>query len=197
MEQARLFRLTSARGVQAGYTLVEVVVAMLISCIMITAVFGVALTSKQSTGKNERHLLFDQGIAQLSGQLKSYVTACGCVPGGSCPTGPCNGPGEIDGPNTNFHWSPATWYLDGAPGANGATIHDYPNPPSSCGSFGTPQKVWALASGAHYITGVVNSGTPPLDQSPFCGYIMYTVAWPGPPATVPPQVTFTATWNDL
>jgi prepilin-type N-terminal cleavage/methylation domain-containing protein len=57
-----------------GYTLVEVVIAMLLVSIMVTSVFSVALTAKQGGGKGVRKLLAAQGAKQVSGVLKNFVT---------------------------------------------------------------------------------------------------------------------------
>ena len=179
-------------GGSAGYSLVEVMVAMLITCIMLTAVMGVAVTSKQGSITSEHRTLFNQGIAQLTSEVKEYVTACGCDKGtGNCvpalnPTA-CT---QILGPNTNAAGA-ATWYLNGAAGASGV-LND---------SMGN---VWALTCGDHVITGVVPLFEAP---SPYNGTIDYKVGWPGcaancvgctgvPAATDVPTITFTANWTE-
>ncbi|HEX4048634.1 MAG TPA: prepilin-type N-terminal cleavage/methylation domain-containing protein [Elusimicrobiota bacterium] len=171
-----------APSARAGYTLVEVIVAMLISCIMVTAVMGVAVTSKEGSGKAMHHLMFNQGIAQLSAEVKQYVTACGCTKAGACPAPNCT---EVLGPNTN-NAGVGTWYLNGAPGAAGNLVDSMGN-------------VWALACGAHTITGVV----PTLEAAPYNGSITYTVSYPvsgtcagTPTATDAPAVSFAANWTE-
>ncbi len=157
---------------------------MLISAIMVTAVMGVAITAKQGGGKDQRRMMFNQGIAQLSAQLKAYVTACGCNPtGGACPAPACT---MILGPNRFSNAGVATWYLNSSnPALN--PVKD---------SMGN---VYALTCGAHTVTGVV----PALEAPPYNGAITYTVAWPGgvcpnplPPVGSAPQVTFTANWTE-
>jgi Tfp pilus assembly protein PilV len=171
----------------AGYSLVEVIVAMLISCIMVTAVMGVAVTSKQGSGKSMHRMMFDQGIAQLSAEVKQYVTACGCLKStGSCPAPNCT---MILGPNTN-NAGVATWYLNGASGS------------TASGSAGvmtdTQGNVWALACGNHTITGVV----PTLEAAPYNGSITYNVTYSGgcsanpPTSTDVPTVTYSANWTE-
>jgi prepilin-type N-terminal cleavage/methylation domain-containing protein len=190
---ARLLRRTSpSRKRPAGFTLVEVIVAMLISCVMITAVMGVAITGVRSGGpKNMRRILADQAISQLSGQLKAYVTACGCSPNtGVCPVAPCTTSGTgLDGPNSS-NVGVGTWYLSGAPGAEvggvATTIVD---------SQGATK--WALTTGVHTLSNVL----PAIEAAPYSGHISYTVTWaagvgaiPGP--TDVPSVTFNATWTE-
>ena len=175
---------SSRLGGAAGYTLVEVIVAMLISCVMVTAVMGVAITAKQSTGENMRRLQADQGIAQLSGQLKGYVTACGCNPQtGSCPAPACT---TILGPNT-ANAGAATWYLNS----------DNPAQNSIRDSVGDK---YALMCGNHVITGLV----PAIEAAPYNGGIRYSVWWPPgapncpalPGPTGAPIVTFSANWTE-
>jgi type II secretory pathway pseudopilin PulG len=178
----------------AGYSLVEVVVAMLIACVMVTAVMGVAVTSKQGSAKNMHRMMFDQGIAQLSSEVKQYVTACGCrADTGVCPAPSCADPGIL-GPNTAGGITGVNqWYLAGAEG----TFVDAATAPPPAGA---PRSIWALACGDHYITGVV----PSLEAPPYNGYIMYSVGWPTigactvglPGINDAPTITFTANWTE-
>lgn len=175
----------------SGYSLVEVVVAMLISCIMVTAVMGVAVTSKQGSAKTMHRMLFNQGIAQLSAEVKQYVTGCGCIKStGACPAPQCT---TILGPNTN-NAGVATWYLNGAPGP-GATgrLIDSQGP------------VWALACGVHTITGVFPTApaSAALEAPPYNGTIQYTVSYPiggctasAPSAVDVPRIDFAANWTE-
>ncbi len=174
----------SPRLPRAGYSLVELVIAMLISCLMITAVMGVAVTARRGGVKGMHRLMFNQGISQLSAQVKQYVTACGCNPStGACdPTG-CAVPGNL-GPHT-ANSGFATWYLTGGGLADAAT------------AGGAGRGVYALMCGPHYVTGVV----PSLEGAPYNGYIQYDVSWPGGcptsiGATDTPVVTFTAQWDE-
>lgn len=48
---------------------------MLLSAIMVSSVFSVALTAKQSGGKGERKLLAGQVTKQMLGTLKNYQTS--------------------------------------------------------------------------------------------------------------------------
>ena len=165
---------------------------MLISCIMVTAVMGVAVTSKQGSSKSTRRLLADQGIAQLSAEVKQYVTACGCVKStGVCPAPACT---EILGPNTNVA-GVSTWNINGAAGP-AANIVD------AAVYGGAGRAIWALACGGtgnHVITGIM----PTLEAAPYNGSITYNVQWPigGCNGTLPtaadtPSITFTANWTE-
>lgn len=152
---------------------------MLISCIMVTAMFGVALTSKQSSGKNDRRLLAAQAARQITSQLRSYVTGCGCNPS----TGDCSAcsTSTLTGPNT-ANAGVATWYM------NGGGISD------------SRGNVYALACGVHVLTG--GGIIPPNLQNPvFNTSVSYTVTYPGGcPATVTtassPQVDVNVNWTE-
>lgn len=175
------------RAGASGFSLVEVMVAMLIGAVMVTAVLGAAVSATQGTAKSNHRAALNQGIAQVSAELKNYVTACGCVKStGACPAGNCT---LISGPNSNNGAN--TWSINLAPGPSGTiTDLDYGNG-------------WALAcginGGTHRLSGVV----PALEAAPYNGQISYTVSWPvgGCSATVPantdaPAITFNATWNE-
>jgi prepilin-type N-terminal cleavage/methylation domain-containing protein len=181
-----------------GYTLVEVVVAMLISCVMMTAVMGVAVTAKQGGGQQAHRMMFNQGIAQLSAQVKEYVTACGCsaATGGTCPSPGCADPG-ISGPNTGPGITGVNqWYLQDTSVNPG--IYDFDGPPNA---GGVARATWALSCGDHYITGIV----PALEVPPYQGYIHYQVGWPTlgtcsvpgvPGKNDMPVVQYTAVWTE-
>ena len=168
-----------------GYSLVEVIVAMLITCVMVTAVMGVAVTSKQGSVKGTHHQMFDQGIAQISAELKGYVTACGCDKGGTCPAPNCS---MVLGPNINQP-GVASWYMNGAVGPTGNIVDSAGN-------------VWALKCGVHTLTGVLNGIAPNLEAAPYNGNITYTVTWPGgscagiPSANDSPTIAFAANWTE-
>jgi prepilin-type N-terminal cleavage/methylation domain-containing protein len=178
----------------AGFTLVELIVAMLISCTMITAVMGVAVTSKQGGGKAMRHTLFNQGIAQLSAEIKQYVTACGCTKaaGSTCPAPQCT---TILGPNINVG-GVNTWNINGAAGAIvGIPITD------AAVYGGGGRATWALSCGNHVLTGVMNGSTPSLEAPPYNGSITYNVSYPSGCAGLPlstdvPEITYTANWTE-
>jgi len=72
-----------------GYTLVEVLVAILLSAVMITSVFSVALTTKMGGGKGERRMAAAQVTQSTLKALGNYMTAdyststASSAPGGS------------------------------------------------------------------------------------------------------------------
>jgi len=172
------------RDRRSGFSLVEVMVAMLIGSVMVTAVLGVAVTATQGSAHSSHRQAFNQGIAQISGELKNYVTACGCIKTtGACPAGPCT---MIQGPNASNGTN--RWSLNQAPGPGpGGTITD---------SLGN---VWALTCGTHVLSGIV----PSMENATYGGSISYTVSWPvgGCNATVPtatdvPTISFAANWTE-
>ena len=175
------------RAGSSGFSLVEVMVAMLISAVMVTAVMGVAVTSKQGSVKSSHRQMFDQSMAQMSAELKTYVTACGCSKGGAC-AGGCymGGATPIQGPNLLRAGGVASWYLNGSPAPGGGTITD------------SKGDVWALACGAHTLTGLV----PSMEAAPYSGNVSYTVTWPagscaGTPGTSDvPTIQFAANWTE-
>lgn len=165
---------------------------MLIGAVMVTAVLGVSVTAKLGGVKAQHKQMFDQGIAQLSVELKEYVTGCGCWKTGSgstctTPSVPAANCTLVLGPNSN-NAGVATWYINGAAGAAG-------NITDSMGN------VWALACGAHTLHGVV----PALEAAPYNGSITYNVmGWPNaasctaapPGINDTPQIQFTANWTE-
>ncbi|MFI5360459.1 MAG: prepilin-type N-terminal cleavage/methylation domain-containing protein [Elusimicrobiota bacterium] len=179
-------------GVRAGYTLVEVMIAMLISAVMVTAVMGAAMTASQSGGTAMHKLLFNQVTAQLSAQVKGYVTACGCLKStGFCPSPQCADPG-INGPNT-ANAGAAQWYMNGADG----NIIDSASAPNN-GVAGAPQDVWALSCGTHHF--ITHNPPTTLEAPPYDGYVEYWVTFPGgctpniPANTDAPSISFQASW---
>lgn len=126
-------------------------VALLISCVMVTAVLASSLTAKTSSGLADRKMVAAETIREVSSQLHGYVTGCNCVPN----TGVCqNGGGAGDCNPVTGPWGPntaragvATWYFN-APGA---------------GIVDSQGDVWALKNGLHTITGILPnwfSGAP-------------------------------------
>jgi prepilin-type N-terminal cleavage/methylation domain-containing protein len=173
----------------AGYTLVEVIIAMLISAIMVTAMFGVGLTSKQGTGKSDRHLIAAQAARQVTSQLRNYVTGCGCGMGGvwEIPAESClvpSVPGACSlllGPNTS-NSGYQTWYFN-APTATPPII-DSQGP------------VYALAPGTHTITGLLPSL---FAGAPYNAVVDYYVSFtPGlmTLSTSTPRVDVSVIWTE-
>ena len=164
------------RGPLAGYSLVEVVVAMLLSCIIITSVLSASLTSKTSGGLNDRRLLAAQAARQVSSRLKNFVTGCDCdIASGVCAAA---GVGSCTLPGPTPRGGVASWYFNcpisvplcsppvtdcyyaGDPGAGYA---------AACGG-GTD--TYALRSGYHVISGLLR---PDFAAAPLNARVVYRV----------------------
>lgn len=63
------------RAANAGFSLVEVVVSMLLIGIMAASFMSIALTGKMSSGRVQRRVAAAAAIRQTSEALKSFVTA--------------------------------------------------------------------------------------------------------------------------
>jgi type II secretory pathway pseudopilin PulG len=169
-----------------GYTIVEVIVAILVCSVMISSVFSVAVTNKTSSGKVERKLAANLAAQALMQKLKSYQSA---DPFHGLPDSRIRGPsGGAPGP--------CSWTLN-----SGQTLDSYGG---AC--------PWALAPlpGIHGITGA--GGLPGFVPStlfapPFNGVIRYTVTWLpsnaycyNPPNAVPldctPKIDVTLVWTE-
>lgn len=158
-----------------GYTLVEVVVAILLTGIMTVSVFSAALTSKASTGKSDRTLIASQAARQLTSRLKSFVTPC-CDPlAGTCDVAvDC---GSITGPNTS-RGGAARWYFQ-SPG--GSPIGDEAG------------DVYALTQGQHVITGLLPSW---FESSPYGARVIYDVRPINTAHGYVSQVDVTVSWTE-
>lgn len=145
-------------------------VAMLLTSIMVTSVFSVALTVKTGGSKSERKLKAAAGARQVSALLKNFVTG---EPGTSSTL---NGAGTIAGPNLG---SANNWSMTG----NGIT--------DSCPGGGS--NCYALANGTHTLSGVLGT----FENAPYNAKVMYYVdantLVNGRPV---PAVSITTTWND-
>ncbi|MDD5656527.1 MAG: type II secretion system protein [Elusimicrobia bacterium] len=181
--------------VRRAYTLVEVVIAILLSTVMISAVLSVGLSNKSSGGKLDRRLVASQAEHSTLQLLKNYVTA-----------DPFSGyslSSSIAGPNGGGSAGPCGWTLD-----KGDLVDDYGGacPVSGC--------CWALAPGVHGITGAAGKPglVPPLIFAPpYNGTLSYDVTWlkagvvnPGgcynPPNPIPsdctPEVKVSVDWSE-
>jgi len=158
----------ASRG-DAGYTLVEVMVAMLLTSIMVTSVFSVALTVKTGGGKGESKIKAAAGAKMVAALLKNYVTAeDGTVSTTQIP-GPCAAAAN--------NWSiSCNGIVDACPGGG-----------SNC---------YALAQGTHTLTGVMGDfeQPPPVGRSARVSYFVdASVTVNGRPV---PAVSITTTWTD-
>ncbi|MDE2143607.1 MAG: prepilin-type N-terminal cleavage/methylation domain-containing protein [Elusimicrobia bacterium] len=176
MVRRRLRRTKASVRAFLGYTLVEVIVAMLISCVMVTAMFAVALSTKRATGKSDRHLIAAQAARQITSQLKSYVTGCGCstAANGTC-SSTNNDCSFMTGPNT-CRSGVATWYI-GCPTATPTPIVD------------SRGDVYALSAGLHVVTGLLPAW---FEAAPYNATVQYTVTIVG----TTPQVVVNVNWTE-
>ena len=182
---ARRPRLTERRPprVQAGYTLVEVVVAMLITAVIVTSVFSAAVTAKSGTGKNDRRLLASQAARNLSATLKLYVTGCSCdFTTGVCDAASC---ADIPGPNPGNAANAFSLTDD----TKTPPIHDSCD--SSCSGGAN---CYALKLGAHCVTGLLPGW---FEAAPYNARVRYTVTQSGVvEGRVVPQVTLDVQWQE-
>ncbi len=156
----------------SGFTLVEVMVAMLLTSIMVTSVFSVALTAKTGGSKGEGKIKAGAGARQISALLKNYVTAETGTASTTDIPGPCGGA-------TN-NWSiTCNGIVDSCPGGG-----------SSC---------YALAAGTHTLTGVMGDFEldPSVNPAGRNARVSYHVDWSqmvnGRPV---PQVSITTNWTE-
>ncbi|MBI5239504.1 MAG: type II secretion system protein [Elusimicrobia bacterium] len=138
-----------------GYTLVEVVVAMLLAAVMITAVFTVALSSKRSSLKQDSQHMAQASAQGLLKTLSAYITADWTI---TDPPGP-----------TPYNAGAAKWSLHNA-------LHVTDSHPQG----GT----WALMPGSHTLVGIAGGQEPDgfllrLRGSPYFGTVTYCVQWIG------------------
>lgn len=161
-----------------GYTLVEVIVAMLLTSVMVSSVFSVALTAKQSGGKSERRMAAAQASRQMMNRLKSYVT------GDTAST-------IIAGPNANNGTN--KWSLrDTTVSPN---ITDATTCTGTCGGVvcGAAPNVYALCPGTHTVTGILPGG---LVAAPYSGTLQYYVGTETIGGQLAPQVNVTINWTE-
>ncbi|MCM2303241.1 MAG: prepilin-type N-terminal cleavage/methylation domain-containing protein [Elusimicrobia bacterium] len=153
----------------AGYTLVEVMVAMLLTSIMVTSVFSVALTVKTGGNKGESKIKAAAGARMVAALLKNYVTAEAGTASTTLIPGPCQGAAN--------NWSiSCNGIVDACPGGG-----------SNC---------YALAQGTHTLTGVMGDfeAAPPVGKSARVSYFVdATTLVNGRPV---PVVTITTNWTD-
>lgn len=134
---------------ERGYTLVEVVVAMLLVAVMVASVFSVALTAKQGGGKTERRLMAARASKHLTGVLKTFAAD----------------PSIAVTSATAASWGPGAgtnkWSLDDG------TVDDLGDPP------GDPcVDCYALRPGTHTVTGILPSW---FEAAPYGAKLRYCV----------------------
>lgn len=159
----------------AGYTLIEVMVAMLLSCVLVTSVFSVTLTIKRSGSKGEAKIKAAAGARTVAALLKNYVTAETGTVSTVAPaiTGPC-----VSAAN---NWSMT---------CNGVTDTYTAGPACGVGSTAC----YALAPGTHTLTGVMGIFENALNAVPpgNAARVSYFVDASAPVK----KVSITTTWQE-
>lgn len=179
----------AGRG-RGGYTLIEVVISILLTAVMVSSVFSIALSTRAGGGKSDRKLLGAQGTKALGAALKGYVAESTAYSNTL-----------IFGPNAaNRGNTPQSWNID-TPGIqedHACTITQSGTPAQVTSiSIGAEQDVPAMNPGSHCMVCVA---APPNDAQcfvpkllrdpPFNGVAFYTVTG------TPPQVQIGMFWNE-
>lgn len=173
------------RAPRAGYTLVEIVVAMLITCVMITSVLSSALSSKIGGGKNDRRLIASQAARQTTGLLKSFITGCACYIGsGLCMIPSCSITGPMPGDCSSVS----------ATVASCTASYSLNNPTLVPPIVDNRGSIYALALGLHTIQGLLPSE---FEAAPYNARVNYVVenaqTINGRPV---PKVSVTVDWTE-
>lgn len=144
-------------------------VAMLLTSIMVTSVFSVALTVKTGGSKGERKIKAAAGARQIAAQLKNFVTG-----------DPSNTviPGPGGGSNS--------WSMTG----NGIT--------DACTCPSCTANCYALAAGSHSLTGVLPATFEAAPYNAKVMYFVSTTDTisDGTNTRPIPSVSITTTWTD-
>ncbi|MCM2303389.1 MAG: prepilin-type N-terminal cleavage/methylation domain-containing protein [Elusimicrobia bacterium] len=166
--QHRPIKAAQASSGEGGYTLVEVMVAMLLTSIMVTSVFSVALTVKTGGSKGESKIKAAAGARMVAALLKNYVTAETGTASTAVIPGPCGGAAN--------NWSIT---------CNGI-VDACPTPPGGSACY-------ALAQGTHTLTGVMGAFEGPPWNARVTYFVDATTLVNGRPV---PAVSITTTWTD-
>ena len=126
--------------------MVEIVISIMLTALMVSSVFSVALTSKTGGGKQERKLIAAEASRQLSARLKNFVSA------------DVTGTSGIQGPGSGTN----RWSMD-----DGAVNDCGP----SCGAP-TCTNCYALGAGVHTLQGFLPAW---FTNAPYNATISYNV----------------------
>ena len=169
---------------RGGFTMIEVVISILLTATLVSAVFSVALSTQKSSGKADRKMLAGQAHRQLTSALKGYM-------GARTNLASTNSVG-IYGPNTYYRGNTIQSWNIHTPGVQTDSAGD----------------VYALSpfpnagTVTHTLTCIAAPGSDAgcflpkiMRDPPVSATISYTVNVPG--ANQPPAVTVTVNYNDL
>lgn len=145
---------------------------MMLMAVMVSSVFSVVLSTKQTGGKADRKLVAGQSSKELSTLLKGFV---------SDPS--ARGIGEpIDGPNANNAVN--KWALEDAT----------QTPPIACSHSSLGANHYALAAGTHTVTGFLPAW---FEQAPYAAVLKYYVNVSVVNGQDVPQVSVQIDWTEL
>lgn len=179
-----------------GYTLVEIVVSLLITSVMVGAVFSLALTNKQRTKVSDHRMIAAAAERQLSTQLKGFVTSywdfsagdwCTSVMADNCANvTQIAGPGVDNGGAGVAQPGPGSWMWSRTPSPWGGDVSD------SCGAC------YALSYGTHTLT---NYLPPWFEAAPYNARAEYFVDQTQTDTSsggrlAAPQVNVTVNWSE-
>lgn len=154
-----------------GYTLLEVVVSMLVTAIVATSVFSLALSTKRSGAKGLHKLVAGQGARQVSEILKNYVSGDWTTSAADLP---------IDGPSET---AAMPWQM--TQGSVQDSCSDSDPAPASC---------YALAVGSHTLKGYLPSW---FENPPYNARVKYHVTDTGNAGGFVPKVSVTVRWDEI
>jgi type II secretory pathway pseudopilin PulG len=164
---------------EAGYTMIEVVVSILLTATLVSAVFSVALSTTQSTGKTDRKMLAAQAQRALTSALKGYVTA-------DRNSGLIFGPNAAARGNNSNSWNIHTPGVQTDSAGDVYALSPYPN----------------AGTTTHTLTCIAAPGADAgcflpkiMRDAPVSGTVTYVVNVSA--VNAPPRITVTVNYNDL
>jgi hypothetical protein len=180
-----------------GYTLIEICISLLISAVMVGAVFSMALTVKTGNIKSDHKVIAASAERELSTQLSAFVSTYWDYCTSNWAAG---GSSEIRGPASNAGAGTNSWVWANTPSPWGGTVADSVSAPASCPGL---YALCAGAGGAAQTHTLTNYLPPWFEAAPYSARASYTVTAtppaPGCPNTgrlTSPQVGVSVTWNE-
>jgi prepilin-type N-terminal cleavage/methylation domain-containing protein len=169
-----------------GFTLIEIMVSMILTAIVVSAVFSIALSTRRAGTKADRRQLATHAEKSVAAALRAFVT------GDSTAT-------VIQGPNAA---NSNRWSID-VPNVQQDYVSCSLDPTTGALTIGARQATaFALATGTHCLVCVAAAGADggcflpkELRVPPFNGYVSYTVS--GAAATTgAPTVAISVQWRE-